>query len=344
MQKSLVVASAVAYSIVGVVGNKARAQTFTLGEDVRIVPNATPKIDNYPYIPDGHMPYFPSAGSFHMFWPGSVSCRTQGRDMFHMESTEQVLRGGPAGSFDNGGAWLYSVFPRTPADYLGFYHAEDHEFSGDPQSRFIAWKSIAQATSNDGGRTWSKGGQIITSAQAKPQRPAWGGNGDFCVVRDGKKDRWVCFYQEGQLCMAVSSDPEGKPGTWFKFYKGKFQEPGLGGRNSPIPALAGLPGGNPSVHFNTFLKKWVMVWHTWFGTPIRPDGLWISTSEDLEDWTNPKILIAAERNERVWYPTIIGSTDLEAGQTAQLCYAWFPDKGRNEREFRVRPITFEAEK
>jgi hypothetical protein len=94
-----------------------------------------------------------------------------------------------------------------------------------------------------------KKGLIITSSRAKPEKPTWGGCGDFCIVRDENRKRWVCFYQEGRLCVAVSEDEDGKPGTWQKYYRGVFSEPGLGGQNAPLPSLAKYAGGNPSVHF-----------------------------------------------------------------------------------------------
>ena len=73
--------------------------------------------------------------------------------------------------------------------------------------------------------------------------------------------RWYCFFQEHILFMAVSDDPDGRPGTWKKFSQGRFSEPGLCGRNSPIPALAQFRGANPSVHFNNHLELWLMTWH-----------------------------------------------------------------------------------
>lgn len=320
----------------------ANAQQFLLGES-RVVPAPKPALSIYPFSPDGHISYFQSGDVHQMYWPGEPSFRSVGANLFEMKDARAVLFRGGKGSFDNGGAWLYSVFPQGNNRLLGFYHAEDHEFAADPNSHFIAWKSIALATSNDNGRTWKKQGQIIRSATSKPDKPTWGGNGDFCVVWDKSHNRWVCFYQEHYLCMAVSADPQGKPGTWKKYFQDSFSQPGLGGRNSPIPDLRDFPGGNPSMHYNAFLQKWVMVWHTWDNGTPHPNSIYISTSEDLLHWSQPKVLLAAQGKERFWYPTIIGGSDVQAGQKAWLCYAWFEDKVKSEREFLAREIIFEKD-
>ena len=317
----------------------AKAQQFSLGEP-RLVPQPSPPFATYHFSPDGHISYFKSGDQYQMYWPGNPSYRTTGPNLFEMSDTRAVLLRGDKGSFDNGGAWLYSVFPQGNNHLIGFYHGEDQEFAGDPSSHFIAWKSIALATSDDNGLTWKKQGQIIRTSNTKPSKPTWGGNGDFCVVWDKSNKRWVCYYQEGFLCMAVSSDPEGKPGTWKKYFLGSFSQPGLGGRNSPIPDLFPFPGGNPSVHYNTFLKKWVMVWETWDSVAPHPNSIWISTSEDMLHWSPPKVLLAAQGEERLIFPTIIGDSDVQAGQKAWLVYAKFADKVTSDREFVAREIVF----
>lgn len=323
-------------------GPPSHAQDFSLGTP-SVVPPPESGLPIYQFCPDGHTPYLKDGNQFQMYWAGSTSYRTQGDDLFQMGAARPVLSPGVKGSFDNGGAWLYSVLRRNKNALIGFYHAEDHEFKGDPTSKFTAWKSVALTSSDDNGRTWRKIGQILTSSQQKPDMPSWGGNGDFCVVRDQKNRRWVCYYQEHFLCMAISMDAQARPGTWKKYYQGKFTEPGLGGRNSPIPTLATHAGGNPSVHFNAFLKKWVMVWHTWERSSSSPESLWISSSQNMLDWTAPRLLVKAQEEERLWYPTIIGQSDSEAGQRALLCYARFPEKSKSERQFVIRQIKFHEE-
>lgn len=319
-------------------GTGLRAQEVDLGP-VQIVP-APDGLRDYRFCPDGHISFLRDGDQFQMYWAGSTTYRTRGLSVMTMTDAQPVLQPGSRGSFENGGAWLNSVFRLAGNKLIGFYHAEDHEFEGDPASRYVAWKSIACCFSADNGLHWQKERQILTSSRSKPQQPMWGGCGDFCVVRDEKNRRWICFFQEHNLCMASSEDPLGKPGTWRKYYHGRFIEPGLGGRSTPIEGLEAHAGGNPSVHFNTYLKKWVMVWGTWEKSSTSPDSIWLSSSNDLLKWSAPQVLVAAQGAQRCWYPTIIGDSDVSAGQKSLLCYAYFPDKSKSRRHFAVRQITF----
>lgn len=287
------------------------------------------------WLPDGRIPLWKSKGVWQMYLAGHSTYRAVGlrTESLSLSPSRAVLNPGH-GSFDNGGAWLYSVRPLSDSHLVGFYHAEDHQWEGGRDPDGVAWKSIARCESRDGGLTWTKTGPILTSSKPKPLHSEWGGNGDHCVVFDPASRRWFCFFQEHALCMAVSDHPEGAAGTWKKWYRGSFSEPGLGGKNSPIPELNRYPGGNPSVHFNSFLQCWVMIWHTWSG-----DLVW-STSRDLERWRRPELLLAAKGSERLWYPTIVGTSDTAAGERAILYYAYWPDRHRNERQFLERMVRF----
>ena len=318
-------------------------QEFVL-EPVHVVPDPQPGVPVYRFCPDGHIPFLRDGNLFQMYWAGNPTYRTLGQSLSEMMNPQAVLRPGPTGSYDNGGAWLYAVFRRSENSLIGFYHAEDRQFKAVPDSKGIAWKSIALCMSDDNGTTWQKKGRIVTSSREKPEKPTSGGCGDFCVIRDEKDKRWVCFYQEHYLCMAVSEDQDGKPGTWKKYYQGSFSEPGLGGQNTPLPSLAKYAGGNPSVHFNTLLKKWVMVWHTWDHSSPKPNSIWLSTSDDLLYWTAPNIVLEAKGKERYWYPTMIGDSDVRCGAKSLLCYAYFPYKSKNERQFVVREFLFKADR
>ena len=313
-------------------------QDFTLG-DARTLPEPQPELPIYDYSPDGHYTVLRSGDTLTMFWPGHDSYRTTGTSIFEMRDCTKVLPMGGERDFDNGGAWLYTVFPRGDRRMLGFYHAEDHKFPLSPDSKWTAYKSIARCTSEDLGLTWGERVQILTAHEPKPETAKWSGLGDHCIVWDEKNDRFVCFYQEdGILCMAMSADPEGKPGSWRKWFKGDFTEPGLGGRATPVPDLATHRGGNPSVHWNTFLQRWAMVWHRWKG------DLWISTSEDLTTWTPPKLLLSKpSETGKVWYPNLVGESDTVGGARLFLLYADYPDGKKPFRHFKARQLVFRKE-
>ena len=56
-----------------------------------------------------------------------------------------------------------------------------------------------------------------------------------------------------------------------------FSQPGLGGREAQIKDL-GWWGANPSVTWNSYLQRWLMVWHEW------GPGVILSSSTDLVHW------------------------------------------------------------
>lgn len=297
---------------------------------------------NYPhfaYYPDGHISVLPNEQGYIMFWAEFESHRSIGTSQFVEDQTrlepENAVFGrrGNFDTYDNGGSWLMSVFREEGDNLIGFFHAEDHWYPH--YNNNIAWKSLGVTYSSDAGKTWSEGKQIITSPKEKPETPEWGGSGDCCVVWDHHNNRWICYYQEHDVYMAVSEDPKGAPGTWKKYYNGAFTEPGLGGEQTKVPGLT--PGANPSVHWNTYLEKWVMVWHAW-GTTAQTR---ISFSDDGITWDTPQSIIASEINTggKAWYPTIIGETDVKAGQIARIYYADI-EKNFSYRIFRARTITF----
>ena len=306
-----------------------------LGEG-KIVPDLSPKVPAYEFFPDGHITVLKQADLTYMYWAGFSSYRSVGTSLesLKLDPLTPVLTNGNKGDFDNGGAWLMSIHPKSDnSNLIGFYHAEDHLFSFEENPNKIAWKSIAICESIDSGISWQKAGQILTSANTKPSVPTWGGNGDHCVVRD-TNGRWFCFYSEHNIRIAVSEDPEASPGTWFKYYESYFNQPGLGGQSSPIEGLKSSPGGNPSVHYNSYLETWAMVYHTWSGDLVY------SSSHNLVDWDNPISLIPNHSMEKTWYPTIIGETDIVVGQDGTLYYGYWPDKNKNVRELTKRDIKF----
>jgi len=294
----------------------------------------------YPHMqwyPDGHISVLPNGNEYIMFWAEFESHRSVGTTQFVdgqyalQPSTAVFGSRGNFNTYDNGGSWLMSVLRKPNNDLIGFYHAEDHWFPHTTND--IAWKSIGVTLSKDNGKTWETGKQIITSFNPKPATPTWGGTGDCCVVWDHINSRWICYYQEQTISMAISYDPDGAPGTWKKYNPSGFTEDGLGGWQSPLPGLSSVPGGNPSVHWNTYLKKWVMVWHGW-----SPANIYISVSANGINWDTPKMIIVSEQGGRAWYPTIIGVTDVEAGNVAKIYYADFAPNG--SRKFKSRTITF----
>ncbi len=318
-----------------------KAQRFIFGEEIQ---HSNPGINIYPYFPDGHITFGKyGQDKFFKVWAGFDSYITIGKNYFSQnEILCKAISKGDSGSFDNGGAWLYSVFPLDSLHWLGYYHAEDHQFPGYSNPNKIAWKSIARCESFDGGKTWIKDKQIITSNESKPNIPSWGGSADYTVVYHKELKSWfVYFVVPDGIGMARSEDSLGRVGTWYKWNQGNFSEPGIGGRATPLDFSKDFRrGGNPSIIYFKKLQKWVMVYHDW---ELR--GIYITFSNDLINWEFPRLLI---RNENVkskfWYPNLIGEeNDVVADSNLYLSYAYFSDKNSSYRKYITKKLIWVEE-
>lgn len=171
------------------------------------------------------------------------------------------------------------------SNLVGFYHSQDHVF-GDPTKKNgtvitdaagEAWKNVGVAYSSDDGVTWKDGGIVLSSFVPKPETPTWGGLGDFGAIWDWKASHWKVYFKEQQrLGVAVSTDPDAKPGSFYKWrWLGasgsqpdvsewpagtkeppgpEWESPGLGGVYTGLPGLNDIPGANPGLHWNTYLQ------------------------------------------------------------------------------------------
>jgi len=293
----------------------------------------------YPWFPDGHISVIPEGTNWMMFWAEYESYRTLGpsqypQEHFSLSPDTPVIgyRNRDSNTFNNGGSWLMSVHRQSGNDLIGFIHAEDHWTNPLPNTNSppFAWKSIGRVTSSDNGQSFGNAVQIITSSNTKPATPQWGGTGDFCIIRDETNSRWVCIFQEHYLYAAVSTDPDASPGTWYKWKDGSWNSPGLGGDCDPI--LSSHAGANPSLHWNTYLNKWIMVWQAW-----ADESIYLSGTTDFINWDPPVKIISPVNGLTAQYVTIIGDSDVQAGENAWIYWADFKAVGRDW--FRA-PISF----
>jgi hypothetical protein len=296
----------------------------------RIYPNPGLPPEHWKYFPDSKLTIVEDGSNgVQVYW--GAYYRSLGPSWLEAGAATGVLQPGAAGEFDTGAVFM-SIYRKSETDLIGFYHAEDYSFGTNNHS-FVSWKSIASCYSTNNGAQWIKRGQILSAPGIKPEVPTWGGVGDFCVVRDEAQSRWVCIFtgivdQDIWMSVAISTDPEGKPGTWLKYRNGKFEEPGLGGNFDRLPGFEAFRGAvqNPAVHWNSFLKRYIMVMqtngHIPEGSDVIDTSVYLSESTDLVHWTKPRILVQALPNERMWYPTVLDRTDLQAGQEAYLVYAY----------------------
>jgi len=242
--------------------------------------------------------------------------------------------------FNDGGSWFIGVHRLQDGRLAGFFHAESHWPVGDG-----AYKSIGVTYSSDNGLTWESGKKILNANYKKAATAEWGALGDGCVVYNEERNQFIAYYsgdtgnKSFKICMAVSSDPAGAPETWYKWdgtdftIEGYNNNTGVGGRDIAIEGLQHIAGANPSVMWNTYLQKWIMVYHGWNRV------IYFSTSYDGLVWDTPMPITDA--NERAWYPNLISeSSDTIGGQIVRLYYARF-HSNLSTRDMAVRTITFE---
>lgn len=283
------------------------------------------------YWPDGKLIPVKKGNQWQLFWGEATDALTVGDTPYPEDHISKLVNSSKIwgkefvriDGFNDGGSWFIGIFPLEKAgSYVGFFHAESHwDASG------TAHKSIGVAYSDDYGATWRDPQPIITDKDPKPSTPAWTGLGDGCVVWDSRNSRYICYYQgkvaggANTLCMAASSDPAGAPGTWKKWDGNGFTieacdgKTGLGGENIAIDNLTSMSGANPSVMWNTYLEKWVMVYATWGKRVV------ITYSEDALHWSKPVKILGSIKSP-AWYPNLIGADgDLTGGETVKIYWS-----------------------
>ena len=302
----------------------------------RVVCEQQPDIPRYSFWLDGKISVgkYDDSGRFTLYWSADHSLR-QTSDSPWLEENVNALSAEmevfgkdlePVDGFYDGGAWFIGVHKLPDGRLAGFFHAESH-WAGSNS----AYKSIGVTYSRDNGLTWEKGSRILAGTDPKPENPAGQGVsyglGDGCVVWNEALGAWICYYSgycndpgNYMITMARSTDPAGAAGTWKKWdgedftIEGCNQQSQLGGENFKIANLDAYAGGNPSVMWNHYLNKWVMVFHSW------SQRICLSTSSDGIVWEAPKSLDLGE--EKAMYPNLISEEgDLTGGQAVRLYYA-----------------------
>lgn len=283
------------------------------------------------YWPDGKLIPIRKGNEWQLFWCEGTDALTVGHtpypeDHINLLKNDSKIWGkdfSRIDGFNDGGSWFIGIFPLDKTGkYVGFFHAESHwDGSG------VAHKSIGVVYSDDFGKTWHDPEPIIVDKTLKPESPDWTGLGDGCVIWDKINSRYICYYQgkiaggSNTLCMAASSDKEGKSGSWKKWDGNDFTIPaydkksGIGGENIPIKNLLKYPGANPSVMWNSFLNKWVMVYASW------AKRIYMSFSNNGISWTTPEKILG-DMETPVQYANMIGENgDLEGGEIVKLYWS-----------------------
>jgi hypothetical protein len=301
-------------------------------------PNAAGDIDcSSPAHWDGETMY--------MFYSTGHPFRTSGPDLFHLSRPSRRV------SFDNekgwkmGGRWIESTHKADDGKLYMWYHNE-------PPLPDRTAPRIGEMVSTDNGLSWQDLGIVLEAPAGSNNLESAnkyfvGGNGDFFVIADHKK-KYLYFFistynkDKAEQGVAVArmryEDRDAPVGKVFKWYRGAWREPGLGGHVTPIFSVAIDWHRNdadafwgPSIHWNIYLRKWVMLLNRAKDKDWTQEGIYVSFNADLANpagWTEPvKILDAKELEKSKWYPQVAGldtakrETDKLAGRTARLFVA-----------------------
>ena len=254
------------------------------------------------------------------------------------------------------GVWMESMVEDDGGVWYGYYHHEVPAYACGRPDRQIP--SIGALRSDDRGRTWRDLGIVLeapadSNACSSTNRFVLGGVGDLSAVLDPERRDLYIYYSQysrdtptqgvvvARLAWADRDEPTGKAAVWNDGAWIPARRLGtdvddvapawshlLG---SPlIPATRSWHDGGPtadaywgpSIHWNTYLERWVMLVNRARNEQFDQDGLYVAYSSTLSDprsWSAPTKVL----NRGGWYPQVIGlepndGTDKRAGRRARF--------------------------
>lgn len=286
-----------------------------------------------PFLVDSNTATFWSGGRLHLFSSSGTPMISDGSQ--DGASTQEVV----LDTDEHMPMWIESVWVDSDGTIFGWYHHErEHVCPGST----LTVPEIGAIVSVDQGRSFKDLGIILNSGDPVDCTAQNGyfasGHGDFSVILD-REHRYFYF-----LFSSYGGDVTGQGvgiarmpflsrrfpvGTVRKYHNGEWFEPGLGGQLTPIlPARAAWQRPDtdafwgPSIHWNTYLRKYVVLLNRSCCNPQWPqEGIYLTMNSSLsnpEAWTEPvKILEGGD-----WYPWVLGlgpgETSQQAGQAMRL--------------------------
>lgn len=253
--------------------------------------------------------------------------RTDGRSV-DLDSAEPVAFVGipDAGVNDYNGwkAWLMTLYSLGGEEWWAMIHLEDQDYDSREAFR------LGSAYSKDGGRTFQFLGFIVSphlSEEIVKQgncagkiNVAGGGmrwDDDYLYLyfsdmsREDRKDRRIAVARAPREEIAAKAR-SGRPAQWHKYFEGKWNEPGLGGRSSSLGRLGEY---HTSLIYSDFLQQWIMF-------SERGENLVMLRSSDPLDFHVPEETVMSFPGKHgAAYFTLLPSEDAEApGQAFELFY------------------------
>lgn len=239
-------------------------------------------------------------------------------------------------------------------------------------------RTIGVWSSTDDGATWTYEGVALSldgernfqlpddNCNSQAGWPKVGGPGDHDLVVGNDGYLYLVYNQftynnpagmpagvqgnRGNMAVARSAiDDKGMPGTWYKYYNGEWLEPGQGGHETYVLTSANErqpKNEQRSIAWSTYLEKYVVAF-------ASGEGVYLSYSEDLVNWTKPEYLYQEAPRSSTYgdsanfiaYVNLVGTgqgadgTSNEIGQTAWLFYVL----GNQSYEVHRRLVTFDTQ-
>ncbi len=285
---------------------------------------------------DSNSPIFWRDGQFHVFNSAGAPVLSWGLNQFAPLSTEMVT----VDRNDHFPMWIEAAWQDEDGTIYAWYH---HERSGVCPGDELVVPQIGALVSYDGGRTFQDLGLVLTSGDLPDCTAQNGffaaGHGDFSVLldRDGRYFYFLFGNYGGDadsqgigIARMAFEDRRNPAGAVWKFFNGSWNEPGLGGRLTPIFPVARAwqrsdtnAFWGPSVHWNTYLECYVMLLNHACCEPGWPAaGVYVSFNRDIGDpwgWSNPTKLMNKPQG---YYPQVVGllpgESDTLAGRVARF--------------------------
>jgi hypothetical protein len=297
------------------------------------------EMESFPTLTDGNTPSFWYEGKLRMFSSIGRPLKISEWDNGAWQTADVAVP-----DLTDLAIWVESAWVDADSTVFGWYH---HEPGGLYEGSKLTAPKIGAVVSFDGGRTVRDLGFVLVSGDPldpEAKNGAFtGGHGDFSVVLDRERKYFYFFFTNyggdaasqgvavARMAFADRFEPVGKV---HKFHQGEWNEPGVGGRMTPIlPAARAWQHADPdsywgpALHWNRHLGCFVMLLNRTQGEPgWSQEGIYVSYSTDLSQpaWKAPAKLLdtAGLPDWGLWYPQVMGlgagETDSEAGATARF--------------------------
>lgn len=238
---------------------------------------------------------------------------------------------------DQYGMWIESAWTGEDGAIYAWYHHEPSACGS------LSMPQIGALVSYDGGDSFQNLGPVL-SGSTPPDCGSKngffaGGHGDFSVIYDWRSGYFYFLFgnyggppsDQGVAIARMAYEDRANPaGAVWKYFDGAWEEPGLGGRTTPVfqarvswQDAATESFWGPSIHWNTYLETWVILMNRSCCRPMWPqEAIYVSFNPDL---SNPRGWSAPERileKPQAYYPQVVGigpfESDTVAGEVARL--------------------------